>query len=208
MIEPIHIYSDVVCPWCLVGKTRLDKALALLSAEGRESPEIFWHPYELNPDAPPDGEDRVERLSAKYGASQVKILDERLNAIGKTEGIPWDIQRIERIPNTFKAHRLIAFAQRQGKGHAMAGALFQAYFVDGVDIARTEVLLDIGVKQGLKEDELTIFFAGQEGVEQLRAEENEAINAGLRGVPYYLINGKPMVGAQDIETFIKALKDT
>jgi predicted DsbA family dithiol-disulfide isomerase len=205
MAEPIHIYSDVVCPWCFVGKTRLDKALAERKAVGHEPPEIFWHPYELYPDASPTGEDRVRALSAKYGASQVKMLDERLNAMGQAEGLALDIGKVTLIPNTFKAHRLIAFAQAKDKGHTMAGALFSAYFIECRDIGDLEVLLEIGAEQGLDREELERYFAGDQGVAQLRAEEDEAIQAGLRGVPYYLINGQPMVGAQDLAVFRQAL---
>lgn len=205
MTEPIHIYSDVVCPWCFIGKTRLDRALAHWKAQGRELPDIHWHPYELYPDASPGGEDRVRALGAKYGASQVKMLDERLNAMAKAEGLALDITRVTLIPNTFNAHRLIAYAQAKGLGHAMAGALFHAYFIEARQIGEKEALLEIGESQGFQREALERYFAGDEGVAQLRAEEDEAIQAGLRGVPYYLINGQAVVGAQEEVIFLRML---
>ena len=99
-MEPIHIYSDVICPWCFVGKIRLDKTLAKHKADGGEAPEVIWHPYELNPDTPDEGEDRLEYLHAKYGPERVEMIDERLNAIAETEGFKFNWDGASRIPNT------------------------------------------------------------------------------------------------------------
>jgi predicted DsbA family dithiol-disulfide isomerase len=205
-MEPIQIYSDVICPWCFVGKIRLDKALARLKAEGKPVPEIFWHPYELNPDTPEEGEDRLGHLESKYGAERVAMIDERLNAIAEAEGFRFNWAGASRIPNTFKAHRLIGFAQAKGLGHAVAGALFNAYFLEGRDVGDEAVLVKLGAETGLDKDELERFFESNQGVGELRDDETQATQAGLRGVPYYLINRHPMYGAQEVETFLRALQ--
>lgn len=204
-MEPIHIYSDVICPWCFVGKVRLDKALATLKAEGGEIPPVIWHPYELNPETPEEGEDRLEYLHARYGPERVEMIDERLNAIAESEGFSFNWKGASRIPNTFKAHRLISYAQSQGQGHAVADALFRAYFLDGRDIGDEATLIAIGVECGLDKAALGEYFESNLGVAQLRAEEDDARHSGLRGVPYYLINRHPMYGAQETEIFMKVL---
>ena len=205
-MEPIQIYSDVICPWCFVGKIRLDKALAQLKAEGKETPEIFWHPYELNPETPEEGENRLEYLESKYGAERVAMIDERLNAIAEAEGFRFNWAGASRVPNTFKAHRLIGFAQARGHGHALAGSLFKAYFLEGRDIGDEATLVKVGTETGLDKAELEVFFESNQGVGELRDDETQATQAGLRGVPYYLINRHPMYGAQEVETFIRALQ--
>jgi predicted DsbA family dithiol-disulfide isomerase len=205
-MEAIHIYSDVICPWCFVGKTRLDKALAQRKTEGKELPEIVWHPYELDPDTPPEGEDRKARLIAKYGADQLEMMDQRLTDLGRAEGIAFNnMEGVSRTPNTFQAHRLTAFAQKKGKGHETAGALFKAHFLEGKDIGQMKTLLEIGVSLGLPGMELEAYMNSDADAAQLKEEEEEAMLLGLRGVPYYLINRHPMYGAQEVETFVKAL---
>jgi predicted DsbA family dithiol-disulfide isomerase len=206
-MEPLHIYSDVICPWCFVGKTRLDKAIMRLKAEGGAAPEIVWHPYELDPETPPEGEPMLERLAAKYGAERVAMIHERLDAIGEAEGIPFNgMKNVPRTPNTFKAHRLIAYAQKRGKGDEIAGLLFRAHFLEGRDVGDTATLVKIGQAAGFDAKELEGYYDGSEGVAELRAEEEDAMSSGLRGVPYYLINQHPMYGAQEVDTFLRALK--
>jgi predicted DsbA family dithiol-disulfide isomerase len=204
-MDTLHIYSDVICPWCFVGKTRLDKAMALRKAEGKDLPEVIWHPYELNPDTPEEGENRIEYLTSKFGPGRIEMMDERLQSIGATDGIAFNWNADSRIPNTFKAHRLISYAQSQGQGHAMAGALFKAYFADGRDIGDEKTLIAIGMECGLDSAVLKDYFEGNQGVNELRLEEEDAQNSGLRGVPYYLINGHSLMGAQEVEVFVKAL---
>jgi predicted DsbA family dithiol-disulfide isomerase len=204
-MEPIHIYSDVICPWCFVGKARLDKALALRKAEGKPEPEIVWHPYELDPDTPPEGEDRKARLIAKYGADQLEMMDQRLTELGRAVGIEFNMEGIARTPNTFQAHRLTAFAQKRGQGHKMAGALFNAHFLEGKDIGDLKTLLGIGASLGLEASALEEYLNSNAEIAELREEEEEAMRLGLRGVPYYMINRRPMYGAQEVEIFVKAL---
>jgi predicted DsbA family dithiol-disulfide isomerase len=204
-MEPLHIYSDVICPWCYVGKTRLDKALAKLQSQGKAVPDIYWHPYELNPDTPEGGENRVAYLESKYGPGRVEMMDQRLKDIGDAEGIAFHWDAASRIPNTFKAHRLIAFAQARGLGHALAGALFKAYFQDGRDVGDEATLVAIAEGSSLDGAALGAYFKGNQGVAELRQDEEEAQNGGLRGVPFYLINQHPLMGAQEVEVFMKVL---
>src|SRR5882672_11156974 len=116
-MEPIHIFSDVVCPWCYVGKARLDTAIAELGL--KDQVDIVWHPYELNPNAAVEGRDRREYLLERFGdPKRLEQADARLNQMAADSGIAdFDIAAAERIPNTFQAHRLIALAQKAGKAH-------------------------------------------------------------------------------------------
>src|SRR6185436_307818 len=125
----IEIASDVICPWCYIGKRRLEKALALVKDEIR--PEIRWLPFQLNPDMPSGGLPRAEYRKAKFGSlERAKGLDARVAAEGRGEGIDFAFDRMERTPNTVAAHQLIDLAQKQGKGDAVVDALFRAYFED------------------------------------------------------------------------------
>ena len=202
-MEPIHIFSDVICPWCFVGRARLEKALKQTGLK----PEILWHPFELNPDTPPAGYDRHQYLSDKFGGDDaVAMADARLGALAEAEGIPFNFKAMQRIPNTFQAHRLIAFAERSGKGDQVADLLFRANFMLGQDVSDLKVLVEVGAKAGLDAGELEAHLKGKEGFEELAREEQEARDMGLRGVPYYIINEQRFYGAQEVATFVKALQ--
>ena len=203
-MEAIHIFSDVICPWCFVGRARLGKALKELNL----SPEILWHPFQLNPDTPPEGYSRRDYLIEKFGGEEALAqADERLGELAKAEGIPFNFEAMQRIPNTFQAHRLIAFAQGEaGKGDAVADLLFRANFMQGKDVGQMGVLIDAGVAAGLDAKEVEAHLKSEEGLQDLAEEEEEARQMGLRGVPYYIINNQRFYGAQEVKVFLSALR--
>jgi predicted DsbA family dithiol-disulfide isomerase len=129
----LDVVSDVICPWCLVGKRRLEKAIALLGPDAQV--KVTWRPFQLHPSMPREGIDRNAYRKAKFGSLEhSQMLDARLTAVGATEGIEFRLDRIKCTPNTFDAHRLIWLAQRHDKQDAVVEALFKAYFMDGVDV--------------------------------------------------------------------------
>ena len=205
-MEPIHIFSDVICPWCYVGKARLDHALDQLGLAGQV--ELVWHPFELDPGTPAEGKDRAKYL-ARYGSpEQLKQMDARLNGLAKDAGIQgFDVSKASRIPNTFQAHRLMGWAGRRAKAHALAEALFQANFVRGEDVSDPAVLVKAAESVGLDGTEAAAWLKGAELTDELRAEEDQAHKLGIQGVPFYVINGQGLSGAQPLQVFLAALND-
>jgi predicted DsbA family dithiol-disulfide isomerase len=191
----IEVVSDVVCPWCFIGKRRLEKALALM---GREDAQIRWKAFQLNPNAPKDGMDRQAYRAAKFGsAAYAKQLEARVAAAGAEEGIDFRFDQIERVPNTFDAHRLIWLAGKDGVQNAVAESLFRAYFIDAEDIGRPEVLKRIAEENGLNSSRVDELLNSHSGTSEVKAEELEARTHGVDGVPTFFINGVPVTsGAQ------------
>jgi len=148
----VDVISDVVCPWCLVGKRRLEKAVAAVA--GKHEVVVRWHPFQLNPTMPRKGIERRAYRTAKFGSWERSLeLDAKLVAVGDGEGITFAFDKIERTPNTLDAHRLIRLAGEQGVQDAVVEALFQAYFTEGCDISDRRTLLDVVVGAGLKRDQ-------------------------------------------------------
>jgi predicted DsbA family dithiol-disulfide isomerase len=198
----IDIYSDVVCPWCYLGKRRLEAAL-------RERPGIAvalrWRPFELNPDLPPDGAERREYLTQKFGdPSRLQEAHRRLAELGREVGIEYRFEAIRRVPNTRAAHALIALAgDRQG---AVVEGLFRAYFEDARDVGEIDVLAAVGAAAGLDVDALRASLAAREGVAAIAAQEREAARLGIGGVPFFVLADRWAVsGAQEPATFVAAL---
>jgi predicted DsbA family dithiol-disulfide isomerase len=202
----IDVFSDAVCPWCFVGKRRLEKALAAL-AKDREF-TVEWHPFELNPTLAPEGVSRQEHLARKFGGAEVlKNMDARMKEVGAGEGIAFQQEKILRTPNTFDAHRLIWFAGRAGRQDAVVEALFRAYFTEGRDIGDRAVLAAVAGESGLDASRAAAFLAGEEGRAEVRAAEAKIRAAGIRAVPFFVINGETFVeGAEAPETFIQAIE--
>lgn len=200
----IEIYSDVVCPWCYVGKRRLERALASFGGEVRTT----WRPFQLNPTMPLDGMDRKTYLEAKFGSLDAfERLEGQVIAAGTEERIPFSFEQIRRTPNTFAAHRLIWHAERRGKQDAVVEALFRAYFVEGRDIGNVETLAQVAAQAGLERAETEAFLSSDDGVADVRAEETAGHRLGIRGVPYFVMNGAYAIsGAHPSETFVSALK--
>jgi predicted DsbA family dithiol-disulfide isomerase len=196
----IEIVSDVICPWCYIGKKRLEKALSLVSDV---KAEIHWLPFQLNPDMPREGMARADYRRAKFGSvERGRQLDARVAAEGQGEGIAFAFDRMQRTPNTIAAHRLIALAQKQGLGQVVVDALFKKYFEEAADIGDAAILEKIAVENGVKdwpdgadEKEITALEASMRGF-------------GISAVPTFIIDRKLAVsGAHPPETLAAALRD-
>jgi predicted DsbA family dithiol-disulfide isomerase len=202
-VSVIEVVSDVVCPWCFIGKRRLEKALDLL---GRKDVRVQWKPFQLNPNAPKEGFDRPSYRARKFGSlAYAQQLEDHVRSAGAEDGIQFQFERIAKVPNTFEAHRLIWLAGREGDQDAVAEKLFQAYFIDAQDISSLEVLKSIGIASGLSAARLDEFFASREGEAEIREEEQQARKFGVSGVPSFFINGTPITsGAQRPEALAAA----
>ena len=192
----IDIVSDTICPWCYVGKRRIERALAGFDAD---EVRIRWHPFQLNPGMPPEGMDRAEYVAAKFGgADAARAVYDRIREAGAEEGIAFAFERMPRTPNTFASHRVVHYAAGEGVQNETVEALFQAVFVNGRDIGDREALLDIGAECGLEPVALSEYLASGEDVDALRAEEARSRRMGVTGVPFFIIGGRYGVsGAQD-----------
>ena len=147
----VDVISDVICPWCYVGKRRLEKAVAAVA--GTHEVVVRWHPFQLNPQMPREGMERRAYRTAKFGSWERSLeLDARLVAVGAGEGITFAFDKIERTPNTLDAHRLIRLAGEQGVQDAVVEALFRAYFTEGRDISDRRTLLDVVAGAGLERE--------------------------------------------------------
>jgi predicted DsbA family dithiol-disulfide isomerase len=202
----IDVYSDVICPWCYLGKKRLEAALEATGK--RDQAEVRFLPYELNPATPPEGLDHKAHLAAKFGGKHVlDAAHGRLAALGKEVGINYQFDSIERTPNTFNAHRVLWLAEKEGKGNAAHNAFFKAYFTDGKDIGDKKALTELAVSFGLDKQKVEDLLAGNKGEEEVRQAEEKAYDLGVNGVPFFVFNDKFAIsGAQNVETFVKALE--
>jgi predicted DsbA family dithiol-disulfide isomerase len=200
----IDIVSDVVCPWCYLGKRRLEKAL-------EQAPQadlaIAWRPFRLNPDMPADGMDRRAYMRAKFGTDDVVKVHQRLVDFGREIGIPFAFERITRAPNTLHAHRLIRYAGQHGDQHAAVEGLFRGYFVEGRDIGDRDTLAEIGAASGLDRAAVAAYLASDEDAAAIRAEDEYARQIGIQGVPCFIINQQyALSGAQPPEAFLEVFE--
>lgn len=206
MLLAVDVISDVICPWCYVGKRRLEKAIA--SRNGQYDVRVRWHPFQLNPTLPPEGISRREYRIGKFGSwERSQDLDARLVAVGAEEGIHFAFDRIERTPNTFDAHRLIWLADQHECQDAVMEGLFRAYFVDGRDISHRQVLADVVVESGLDRVLVEDMLNSAEGLDAIQNAEELSRRHGVGGVPFFVFNGKvALSGAQAPVTFVEAFK--
>ena len=202
----IDVHSDIVCPWCYVGKRRLERALSQLN--GAEKPQITWRPFQLNPKMPVDGMDRKVYLKAKFGSMKAfGRMEEQLLAAGTDEQIPFAFGKIQRTPNTFAAHRLVWYAEQQGRQDAAVESLFRGYFTEGADIGSVKVLSQLAGCAGLDAAAVESFLQSEEGAEEVKAEEAVGHRLGIRGVPFFVLNGSISIsGAQPPDIFVSALR--
>jgi predicted DsbA family dithiol-disulfide isomerase len=200
----IEIYSDVVCPWCYVGKRRLERALAQVGRDIRTT----WRPFQLNPTMPKDGMDRRTYLEAKFGSlTAFHQMEEHVLAAGAAERIPFTFEKVARTPNTFLAHRLIWHAEQQGCQDAVVESLFRGYFTEGADIGSVPVLGQLAGRAGLDAAVVESFLHSEEGATEVKAEEAAGHRLGIRGVPYFVINGTVSIsGAQPPNIFVSAIQ--
>jgi predicted DsbA family dithiol-disulfide isomerase len=204
--EPVEIdvVSDVVCPWCFVGKRRLDQAVAVAGLPLA----VSWRPYQLDPTIPPEGRNRRDYMQAKFGsAEKIKHIQERLEGIGEEVGIAFAFDRIAVSPNTLDAHRLIRWAGETGVDGQIVEALFQAYFVDGRDIGDRDVLTDVAGAHGMDRNAVAARLASDEDRDAVRQEIHAAQQIGVTGVPTFILAGRyALVGAQPTEEIVAALQ--
>ena len=207
----IDVVSDVVCPWCYIGKRKLETALGELAAsDPAAEPSVRWHPFQLNPDLPPQGIPRKTYLHAKFGgAARAAEIYARVKAVGAEVGIAFDFDRIAIQPNTLAAHRLIAWAQERedaGSTSDLVERLFQAYFVQGRAIGEPDELAQIASEAGLEPAAARAMLASTENLAAVSAEDREARNVGINGVPFFIFNGSTALsGAHDPETLLQAI---
>ena len=202
----IEIYSDVICPWCYVGKRRLERALGQL--RDRAQAQIDWRPFQLNPTMPLDGMDRTAYLKAKFGSLDAfRQMEEHLLAAGAAERIPFAFEKVTRTPNTFAAHRLVWYAAQQRKQDQVVEALFHAYFIEGQNIGESNIIAHAAVEVGLDRTETEEFLASNKGAVEVKTEEAVGRRLGISGVPYFVFNGRIAIsGAQPPEIFVSALQ--
>lgn len=199
---PIAIVSDVVCPWCFIGKARLETALANHGLTDRVA--ITWLPYELNPDMPAEGADRASYLDAKFGPGKRKEIEIRLSEAALESGVTFNWSKVTRTPNTRMAHMLIAAASTVQRGSEMKAALFKAYFQDGRDIGDLETLVAIATELGFEENAARDELTNDELRETIIGLEAHAQKVGVTGVPFFIIDGKLAVsGAQTPDVWTK-----
>ncbi len=192
----------MVCPWCFIGKRRLD---AVLAGSGLSDVEVRWHAFQLNPDLPPGGVDRRQYLEQKFGAANVERIHARVEAAGREAGIEFRFDRITRSPNTFDAHRLLGLAADQGRQTALKEALLSAYFLEGRDLGDHATLAAIAAETGLQGD-IQAWLAGDGGAEAVRTDLAAAADIGIGGVPFFIFAGRyALAGAQPAEVFQQAL---
>ncbi len=204
----VDVISDVVCPWCFIGKRRLEAALARLPAAQRAGAVVRWHPFELNPDLPPEGIDRHAYLEAKFGGpARAAGIYARVAAAGASEGIAFEFDRIVRQPNTRDAHRLIGWAQEQtGDASTLVERLFTAYFCEGRSLADRATLADIAASAGLDRGAALAHLQGEDGLAAIVAAERRAHEIGVTGVPFFIFDGKVGVsGAQSADVLLQAI---
>lgn len=202
----VEIWSDIVCPFCYIGKRRYEAALEQLPY--RDEVETVYRSFELDPNAPVDaGHDIHEMLAKKYGMprEEAKKMNDQVSDQARTVGLAYDLDRA--IPtNTFDAHRLIHYAAKHGKMEEMKEKLLSAYFTEGKHVGQRQVLADLAAEIGLDRDEALAALENGQFVDEVRADQNEAAQIGIRGVPFFVINRKYAVsGAQPTEVFLQAL---
>lgn len=201
----IDVVSDVVCPWCFIGKRRLEKALALKP----EIPvEVHWHPYFLNDWIPREGIARSEYLTTKFGSPERYAgIAQRVSAAAAEEGLDYATDKISRQPNTLDAHRLIKWAEGIGKAAEMKQKLMDLYFTEGADLSNCAVLVQAASDVGLDPEDVREALASDQDVAQVAQEAQSAKDAGVDGVPCFIFGGKFAVsGAQAPEYLAEAIE--
>jgi predicted DsbA family dithiol-disulfide isomerase len=195
----LDIFSDVICPWCFIGKRRMERAMA---DRPQDSIGVRWRAFLLNPDMPEDGMERQAYLSAKFGTgARSRDLYAAIEDVGATLGIPFAFDRIRRTPNTVKAHRLIAAVGGDDQD-ALVEALFRAYFLEGVDLSADDALVEVAAGTGLDKAEARAALDGEAGDKGVYADNALAHAMGIGGVPCFILNGRyAIAGAQEPEVF-------
>jgi predicted DsbA family dithiol-disulfide isomerase len=201
----IDIVSDVMCPWCIIGYRQLAEALAATNT----AHEIHWHPFELNPHMPPEGQGLRAHITEKYGTS-AKESDEnriRMTAIGAELGFKFNFTDNTRMHNTFNLHQLLHWADQHGRMHDLKQALFSAHFTHNRNLSDKTVLADVAAEIGLDHTEALAVLEDQRFAKEVREAEQRSLEQGIQSVPAVIFNGRHLVsGAQGVENYTRMLK--
>ncbi|MEJ8573256.1 DsbA family oxidoreductase [Microbaculum marinum] len=205
MSQPIQldVISDTICPWCYIGKRRLEKAMAL---RPDIRVDVRWRPYQLDATIPSGGVDRKEYLERKFGGPErAQQIYANIRAAGAEEDIPFAFEKIARTPNTINSHRLIRWAATADRQDAVVERLFQRYFLEGGDVESPEALVEIAREQGMDADLIAELIAGDADVELVEREIRTAQKIGVTGVPCFIfLNSFGVMGAQSPEFLAEA----
>lgn len=197
----LDVISDVICPWCFIGKRNLDAALTQLR-DVRIN--LMWRPYQLDPKTPPEGYDRETQMQRKFGPDGAKQIYKNIMAAAQGTGINFAFDKITRTPNTLNAHRLIRWAASTQQQHDIAEALFVAYFEKGLDIGDVKILLEIAAAYDMDTQLLADLFASDTDIDTTRNDDAAARDLGIAGVPAFLAGGKFVLsGAQEPAYLLK-----
>jgi len=202
----LDIISDPICPWCYIGKAKLDRAL---EAAPDHPFEIQWKPFQLNPDMPAEGMDRREYLEWKFGGREgaVRVYGE-IAKTAEATGLDIAFEKIKRTPNTLNAHRLIRWAQVEGKQTPIVSQLFKRYFREGQDISDFDVLVDVATTVGMDGDIIRRLLEGDSDLAETIAEDKKAREMGVQGVPCFIIGASYAVqGAQNTDTWANIIAE-
>ena len=205
----IDIISDVVSPWCFIGKRHLERALESWNAKHpEETPVVRWHPFQLNPQLPASGVPRKQYLEQKFGGpARAKEIYARVSAAGSRAGIEFDFDAIQVQPNTIDAHRLLHFAGEHGKQDETAEAIFRRYFLEGADLTSVQTLADIAQQAGLDRDQAAAYLASATDRELIEEQDRRARAIGVEGVPFFIFNQRlALSGAQPPEVIHEAME--
>lgn len=204
-VVQIDIVSDVMCPWCIIGFKQLERALAVNNASAR----IRWHPFELNPDMPPEGQDLTEHVAQKYGSTPEQSAQARaqMRDLGESLGITFNFKPDSRIVNSFAAHQLLELALANGLQHPLKLALFDAHFTDGLDVSNVETLLDVAQNVGLDRTQAAQVLNTGTLAASVREKQQFWRSRGISGVPSMVFDEKYLVtGAQGVENYAQLLQ--
>ncbi|MEM7636156.1 MAG: DsbA family oxidoreductase [Pseudomonadota bacterium] len=202
----MDVISDVMCPWCYIGKRRLEKALAMVPDV---AVDIRWRPYQLDNTIPESGMDRKEYLRNKFGSDeQAAQVYGPVRAAGKDEEIPFEFDKISISPNTLNAHRIIRWAMTEGVQDAAVERLFQLYFVEGANLTDRKVLTDAAVEAGLERAVVERLLESDADLEETKAEISQAQQMGVTGVPAFIIGSRyAVMGAREPEAIAQAIAE-
>ncbi|MCB9678311.1 MAG: DsbA family oxidoreductase [Alphaproteobacteria bacterium] len=205
----IDVWSDIVCPWCAIGRSRLERAVAAYRESGGEAVEIRWRSFELDPRSPRStAGDHAELLSRKYGfgIEQARQMLAQMVERGAGDGVVFDFARIQH-GNTFDAHRLLHLAERHGLQDALKGRMFRAYFAEGAAVGDADAMGALAVEVGVPESEVREVLASDRFAEAVRGDESLARQLGVTGVPFFVFDERVAVsGAQPVELLTRALR--
>ena len=200
----VDVVSDVVCPWCFIGKRRLENALAMAPDLDID---LRWRPFQLDSTIPPGGISRQEYVDRKFGPERAAEIYDRVRSVGAEAGIPFAFEKISRSPNTLDSHRLLRWALDAGCQDLLKERLLRLYFIEGADIGDHDVLAKAACDCGMNAEDVRRRLGSDEDVESVRAEIDHVQKLGVSGVPFFILGGKyGLSGAQTSDALIEAMR--